>query len=195
MVPAGGAPARASETTTPPYKKARSASSAASDSYENDNTDDDVPSNEWTPVHFRCPWKNENLQRGITLIIHMPSGDLLDYQMRVTCDGKCWKFECEEQLPPKMHKPKELLAEALGVAHPAAVASYEEELARLRSRSDEEILTKFSIKLNFEVQEQIIFSRMLKTKSHQRILVVQLLAPDTNYMAKPDSKESAEVDD
>jgi hypothetical protein len=33
---------------------------------------------------------------------------------------------------------------------------------------------------------------MLKTKSHQRILVIQLLAPDTNYMAKPDSKELAE---
>jgi hypothetical protein len=125
----------------------------------------------------------------------MPSGDLLDYHMRVTYDGTFWKFECEEELPPKMHKPKELLAEALGEAHPAAVASYQEELARLRSRSDEGIPTKFSIQLNFEVQEQISFSRMVKTKCHQRILVVQLLAPDTNYMAKPDSKESAEVED
>jgi hypothetical protein len=138
--------------------------------------------------------QNKYLQRGITLIIHMPLGNLLDYEMRFTCDGKCWKFECQEELPPKMHKPKELLKEAFGEAHPAAVTSYEEELARLQSRSDEDIPTKFSIKLNFEVQEQINFSRMLKTKSHQRILIVQLLAPDTNYMAKPNSKKSAEVD-
>jgi hypothetical protein len=98
-------------------------------------------------------------------------------------------LKCQKELPSKMHQPKELLAEALSEAHPAS----EEELAQLRSRSDEEIPTKFSIKLNFEVHEEINFSRMLKTKSHQRILVVQLLAPD--YMAKPDSKELAEVDE
>jgi hypothetical protein len=38
-------------------------------------------------------------------------------------------FHCEEQLPAKMHNPKDLFAEALGQAHTAAVGAYNQVLA------------------------------------------------------------------
>jgi hypothetical protein len=47
---AGGA--QASETTTPPYKKARSASAASADAQNSDNENDNVTNNQLMPVHF-----------------------------------------------------------------------------------------------------------------------------------------------
>jgi hypothetical protein len=125
----------------------------------------------------------------------MLSGDTLEYKYSITDDGMESFFHCEEQLPSKMHNPKDLLKEALGDAHPAAVVAYNQVLSGMRSRSDETVRTRFCIKLDFQVQEQIIESCLLSTKSHQRILVVHMLAPETNYHAKKTNNKRKEVND
>jgi hypothetical protein len=118
---------------------------------------------------------NEQLQECLTLTIQMSSGVTLKYKYAIMDDGTDSFFHCEEQLPAKMHNPKDLLAEALGQAHPAVVVAYNQVLAGMRSRSeDETIWSRFCIKLDFQVQEQISESCLLSTMSHQRILVVHV---------------------
>lgn len=151
--------------------------------------------NEWTPYSIQNSWLNKELQECLTLTVHMSSGDTLEYKYSITDDGSDSFFHCEEQLPVKMHNAKDLLADAFGEAHPAAVVAYNRVLASMRSRSDETIWTRFCIKLDFQVQEQIIESCLLSTKSHQRILVVHMLAPETNYHAKKTNNKRLEVED
>ena len=151
--------------------------------------------NEWTPYSIQASWLNEQLQECLTLAVHMSSGDTLEYKYSITDDGTESFFNCEEQLPAMMHNPKDLLAEALGEAHPAAVVAYNQVLASMRSRSDETVRTRFCIKLDLQVQEQIIESCLLSTQSHQRILVVHMLAPETNYHAKKSNNKRKDVND
>jgi hypothetical protein len=151
--------------------------------------------NEWTPYSIQTAWLNKQLQECLTLAVHMSSGDTLEYKYSITDDGMESFFHCEEQLPSKMHNPRDLLKEALGDAHPAAVVAYNQVLSGMRSRSDETVRTRFCIKLDFQVQEQIIESCLLSTKSHQRILVVHMLAPETNYHAKKTNNKRKEVND